>query len=166
MTRRAPTSLRQPGDGEGLMPRQASIILHMGVVKAPLCNSGLSVSHLTEVLLCQSFWQEPPDAFSLAAGSLVVPVCELQHASQALPPAASAVPPPGVSPCLPLQRTQKGHHILLLLVVEFELQDHREELHGVLQGQEPPIMQVGRRVLDAPQREGLDRAVGAGHAPI
>jgi len=49
MTRRAPTYLRQPGDGEGLMPRQASIILHMGVVKAPLCNSGLSVSHLTEV---------------------------------------------------------------------------------------------------------------------
>src|SRR6266446_10460283 len=48
MTRRAPTYLRQPGDGEGLMPRQASIILHMGVVKAPLCNSGLSVSHLTE----------------------------------------------------------------------------------------------------------------------
>ena len=35
MTRRAPTYLRQPGDGEGLMPRQASIILHMGVVKAP-----------------------------------------------------------------------------------------------------------------------------------
>ena len=33
-----PTYLRQPGDGEGLMPRQASIILHMGVVKAPLCN--------------------------------------------------------------------------------------------------------------------------------
>src|SRR4029450_11598385 len=48
MTRRAPTYLRQPGDGEGLVPRQASIILHMGVVKAPLCNSGLSVSHLTE----------------------------------------------------------------------------------------------------------------------
>ncbi len=38
MTRRAPTYLRQPGDGEGLMPRQASIILHMRVVKAPLCN--------------------------------------------------------------------------------------------------------------------------------
>ena len=51
MTRRAPTYLRQPGDGEGLMPRQAAIILHMGVVKAPLCNSELSVSvsHLTEV---------------------------------------------------------------------------------------------------------------------
>ena len=29
MTRRAPTYLRQPGDGEGLMPRQASIILYM-----------------------------------------------------------------------------------------------------------------------------------------
>ena len=27
MTRRAPTYLRQPGDGEGLMPRQASSIL-------------------------------------------------------------------------------------------------------------------------------------------
>ena len=38
MTRRAPTYLRQPGDGDGLMPRQASIILHMGVVKAPLCK--------------------------------------------------------------------------------------------------------------------------------
>jgi len=38
MIRRAPTYLRQWGDGEGLVPRQASIILHMGVVKAPLCR--------------------------------------------------------------------------------------------------------------------------------
>jgi hypothetical protein len=34
MTQRAPTYLRQRGDGEGLMPRQGSIILHLGVVKA------------------------------------------------------------------------------------------------------------------------------------
>jgi hypothetical protein len=40
MTRRAPTYLRQPGDGEGLMPRQASIILHMGVVKAEKLEAG------------------------------------------------------------------------------------------------------------------------------
>ena len=60
------------------------------------------------------------------------------------------VPPPGVSPCLSLQRAQKGHKILLLWVVEFDLKDHIEERHGILQGQEPPIMQVGRGVLDAP----------------
>ena len=42
MTRRAPTYLRQPGDGEGLMPRQVSIILHLGSQSAIMQHHDLA----------------------------------------------------------------------------------------------------------------------------
>src|SRR5207245_7118660 len=41
-----------------------------------------------------------------------------------------------------------------------------EEFHGVIKGQEAAIVQIGRRVLDATEREGLDGSVGGGHHAI
>ncbi len=49
-----------------------------------------------------------------------------------------------VSPGPPLQRSHKSHQISFLLLVEFERQDEVEELHRIVQCQEPVIMQVGR----------------------
>jgi hypothetical protein len=44
--------------------------------------------------------------------------------------------------------------------------DQIEELDDVIEGQQPPVVQVGRGVLDTPEREGLDGAIGRGHPTI
>ena len=65
-----------------------------------------------------------------------------------------------------LQAPQKRHQILLLLARQLELQHEVEELHRVVQRQQPVVVQVGRRILDAAEREGFDRAVGGGLAAV
>jgi len=69
--------------------------------------------------------------------------------------AALTCPPP-----VELERTQERHQVLLLLRIEFDAEDQVEELHGVVERQQAIVVQVRRRVLDAAQREGLDRAIG------
>src|SRR5712671_5447052 len=63
-------------------------------------------------------------------------------------------------PPVELERTQERHQVLLLLRIEFDAEDQVEELHGVVERQQAIVVQVRRRVLDAAQREGLDRAIG------
>jgi hypothetical protein len=41
-----------------------------------------------------------------------------------------------------------------------------EEFHGVGEGGQPAVMEVGRRVLDPPQRKGFDRPVGQRHEVV
>src|SRR5216684_2200248 len=59
----------------------------------------------------------------------------------------------------PLQRPHECHQVLFLRVGQLRLQHQIEELDGVVERQKAPVVQVGRRVLDAAQRERLDRAV-------
>ena len=65
-----------------------------------------------------------------------------------------------------LQLPHECRKVRLFLTGESEAHDHVEELHRILQGQQPPIMEVGRRIFDAAEREGLDWAVGAGHPTV
>src|SRR6266852_9601250 len=54
-----------------------------------------------------------------------------------------------------LERPHERHQVLLLLVGELGLQHDIEELDGVFEREQPPIVQVGGRVLNAAQNEGL-----------
>lgn len=65
-----------------------------------------------------------------------------------------------------LKRPQECHKILLLILSEFCLQDHVEEFNCVIQSQQPPIVEVRRRILDAAQGESLDRTIGTCHHPV
>ena len=47
-----------------------------------------------------------------------------------------------------------------------KLLDEIEELDGIFEREASPIVQIGRRVLDAPQREGFDRTVVGHHHAI
>ena len=58
-----------------------------------------------------------------------------------------------------LQLPQERDEVGLLLLGQLQLQDEVEELDGVLQGQAAAVVQVRRAVLDAAQRERLDRPV-------
>ena len=60
---------------------------------------------------------------------------------------------------LTLEGPHERHQVLLFLGGQLEPQHQVEELDRVLEGQQAAVVQVGRRVLDAAQREGLDRAV-------
>src|SRR5690606_13204587 len=66
----------------------------------------------------------------------------------------------------PLQRLQEGDQVPLLLRLQLELEHDVEELHRVLEGEQAPVVEVGRRVLDAPQGEGLDGAVLIHHRAV
>src|SRR3981189_1054465 len=57
------------------------------------------------------------------------------------------------------ERAQEGHQILLLRRGQLVGEDEVEELDRVLEREEPTIVEIWRRVLDAAQREGLDRPV-------
>src|SRR3989442_14214733 len=65
-----------------------------------------------------------------------------------------------VSPTASLQRSQKRHEIPFFVRRELRAEDQVEEFHRVLKGQQAAIVQIGRRVLDATEREGLDGSVG------
>jgi hypothetical protein len=47
-----------------------------------------------------------------------------------------------------LKRAQKLHEILLFLLAEFGAKDHVEVFHGVVEREQTPVMQVGRRGED------------------
>src|SRR5689334_18619825 len=58
------------------------------------------------------------------------------------------------------QGPQEGDEITLLGLAQLEVEEEVEELDAVLEGGQPAVVEVRRRVLDAPQREGLDPALG------
>src|SRR2546428_13093309 len=62
--------------------------------------------------------------------------------------------------------SQEGDQVALLLSCELDAGDQVEELDGVVERQQPPVVQVGRRILDAPERERLDGTVGARHLAV
>src|SRR5258707_10562190 len=49
--------------------------------------------------------------------------------------------------------------IALLLTGQFRAEHQIEELNRIIERQQAPVVQVGRRILDAAQREGLDGSV-------
>jgi hypothetical protein len=53
-----------------------------------------------------------------------------------------------------LKGAHERHQVLLLLCGQLVAQDQVEEFDGIIQRQQPLIMQVGRIVLDPAQREG------------
>jgi len=64
------------------------------------------------------------------------------------------------------QTSKECHQIRLLFFRQLHAEHQVEELNRIFQRQQPTIVHVRRRVLDAPQSEGLDRAVARGHAAI
>src|SRR6266403_3211833 len=52
--------------------------------------------------------------------------------------------------------------IALLLAGQFRAEHQIEELDRIIESQQAPIVQVGRLILDAAQREGLDGSVAGG----
>ena len=60
---------------------------------------------------------------------------------------------------LPLEGAQECHQILLLLRGQFVAEHQVEELDCVVQREQTLVMQIGRVVLDAAQREGFDLPV-------
>src|SRR6266508_924873 len=61
---------------------------------------------------------------------------------------------------------QERYQILLLRPGQLHGEDEIEELHRVVQGQEPAVVQVRGRILDPAQGEGLDRPVHGGHPTV
>src|ERR1700676_3378439 len=49
--------------------------------------------------------------------------------------------------------------VALLLAGQFGAEHQIEELNRIIERQQAPVVQVGRRILDAAQREGLDGSV-------
>src|SRR5260221_7570975 len=52
--------------------------------------------------------------------------------------------------------------IALLLTGQFRAEHQIEELNRIIERQQTPVVQVGRLILDAAQREGLDGSVAGG----
>src|SRR5438876_3194925 len=61
---------------------------------------------------------------------------------------------------------QERYQVLLLGLRQLHAEDEIEELHGVVEGQEPAVVQVRGRVLDPAQGEGLDRPIHRGHPTV
>lgn len=59
-----------------------------------------------------------------------------------------------------LEAQQEGDQVILLLVRELQLEHEVEELDGIVERGQASVVQVGRRVLDAAQRERLDGPLG------
>src|SRR5579871_3084254 len=57
------------------------------------------------------------------------------------------------------QLPQERHQVLLLLLRQLQLQHQVEELDGVLQRQAAAVVEVRRAILDATEREALDRPI-------
>src|SRR5690606_34930455 len=56
---------------------------------------------------------------------------------------------------------QVADQVALLLLRQLQSENEVEELDGIVEGQQPAVVQIRRAVLDAAQREGLRRsAVG------
>ena len=54
-----------------------------------------------------------------------------------------------VAATVALQRAKEGHEIALLLRQQLQLEHEIEELHGVVERQQPIVVQIRRRILDA-----------------
>src|SRR2546427_10064383 len=70
------------------------------------------------------------------------------------------------SPTFPSKRAQKRHEVLLLLRRQLDAEDEVEELHRVVEAQEPAVVQVRRGVPRAAGRGGVGWAVGGGPAAV
>src|SRR5947209_10761028 len=60
-----------------------------------------------------------------------------------------------------LQGSQERRKVFLLINVQFQLKDKIEKFHRVFKRRQPPIVEVGRRILDAAQGEGLSPYFGS-----
>ena len=56
------------------------------------------------------------------------------------------------------QTQQIGDQVFFFLLGQFQLEHQVEEFHRVVQRRQAPVVQVGRRVLDASKRKRLDRS--------
>src|SRR5262245_1951076 len=108
-------------------------------------------------------WRRPKPSSSSSKSSTITTTCRASR-----PTTASRTNPwrnwdrnVGVS-----QRLQERHQVLLFWRGQLQPQHQVEKLHAVIQRQQPVVMQVWRRVLDAAQGEGLDRAVGRSLAAV
>src|SRR5947209_5215013 len=72
---------------------------------------------------------------------------------------AIAAPPRSRIRAPGLKLAQEGYQVLLLLFGELQFLDEVEELHRVFQRQAAAVVEVGRAVLDAPQRKGFHRPI-------
>src|SRR5579871_3844703 len=64
------------------------------------------------------------------------------------------------------QLPHEGYQRLLFLSVQLQFEDEVEELHRILEGRKPTVVEVRRRFLDSTQRERLDRALRRGHQAV
>ena len=69
-------------------------------------------------------------------------------------------------PSVALQGSEKCDDVRFLGRRELRFEHEIEELDGVFECQQPAVVEIRRRIFDAPQREGLDRSVGAGSAAV
>src|SRR5690606_24177545 len=65
-----------------------------------------------------------------------------------------------------LQGPQKFDEVRFLLGLELRTENQIEELDGVFKRQQAAVMKVGRRVLDAAERERLDRSLTVSDAAV
>src|SRR5260370_8529780 len=57
------------------------------------------------------------------------------------------------------EREKERNQIPLLLAGQLGTEHQIEELDRIIERQQAPVVQIGRRILDAAQREGLDSSV-------
>src|SRR5260370_10108358 len=57
------------------------------------------------------------------------------------------------------ERAKELNQIALLLAGQLGAEHQIEELDRIIERQQTPVVQIGRRILDAAQREGLDGSV-------
>src|SRR5207302_729321 len=98
-----------------------------------------------------------------AAASFFLATRERQRPESALTPVADAS---GSPKPIASEAQHERDEVLLLLVIQLQFQNQIEELHRVFEGQQAAVVQVRRRVLDAAQRERLDRAVRRGRPAV
>jgi hypothetical protein len=65
----------------------------------------------------------------------------------------------GIEQAMQLQTSHQCDQVSLFLCCQFQFKNQVEELDGVFEGQQTPIVEVPRRVFDAAQRKRL-RATG------
>ena len=59
-----------------------------------------------------------------------------------------------------LQTAQERDEIRFFLTRQLDAEYKIEELDRIVESQQAAVVQVRRRILDAPQRKGLDRPIG------
>src|SRR3954447_12423095 len=64
------------------------------------------------------------------------------------------------------KRQHVGNQVLLFFNRKLEPKNQVEEFDAIGQRQQTTIMQIGGRILNTAQREGLDRAIGEHEQPV